>query len=927
MESSINLARTYSLFIDAKLKAQPDWEPWLGEYCQTPVNGAVITEIFYEGLGANYKNLSEPEFLEIIRVARQKIMLVLGVRDLAMHAPLDEIMTATTHMAELALEVTAEYYVAQLQATYGKALHPDQEEMKLWVIGMGKLGGRELNVSSDIDLIFVYDSDGQTRGGNRSISHHEWFTLLGKKLIKGLTELTAAGFVFRVDMRLRPNGDSGPLVCSLRMLEEYFYVQGREWERYAWIKARLVYPLADDDGSGMCVHLSAIVKPFVYRKYLDYGIIDAVRNLHHQIRYEANLRATQFPDRSADIKLGVGGIREIEFLAQMFQLIRGGRETSLQVRPTVKTLQVVKDLGYIVGDQVEQLLCAYEFYRKLEHRLQWWGDAQIHYLPIEESALQRVAQSMGFPSSSTFLDQLKSYQVEVAKHFSDAFTLEQQPSQEVFGIDDLLGVFNFYPEFKQRYENFLQGARYQLGNESAKQNLQIIFLRISEIQPNVTEKVLIKFLDLIEVILRRSAYLSLLREYPKVIERVLFLIKESQWGADYLKKHPHLLDEFIQNTSTFQPEQDPEKYWNQWQMQLRNKLHATTQELDSQDLVWNILRDNHHAETFQTLLADLGITYTSHLSVEQVSDRLSTMADIVIQETLSSIWSSMCVKQVDLPRDVFAAGFGVIAYGKLGGKELGYGSDLDLVFVYDDKKCRVDDDLIAQFLKLVRRFISCCTTVTNSGILFEIDTRLRPNGVAGLMLTSLDTFEAYQLQQGSNAAWVWEHQALTRARFCAGSDQVQARFEEIRAKVIGLPRDPQSLRESITQMRLKIHEGHPNRSAEFDLKHDAGGMVDIEFMIQWMVLCYAHQFPALQMNVGNLALLAIAANLGILAEESATTLAQAYRLFRKKQHQLRLDGHALARVPATEYPTDFAAAQAAVKKIWEQLMVTDTSMT
>ncbi len=923
MHSTISLAKTFSQFIETKLLAKPDWEEWVVTTCEQPIGRADIECVFYENLDPNFKYLPEDDFLAKLRIARQKIMLVLGVRDLAMQAQVDEVMQSMTHLAEIALHLVAEFYAEQLSLIYGKPYYPNQEEMKLWVIGMGKLGGRELNVSSDIDLIFVYDSDGQTQGGNRSVSHHEWFTLLGKKMIKGLTDLTAEGFIFRVDMRLRPNGDSGPLVSSLNMLEEYFLVQGREWERYAWIKGRLVYPLNEDDGSGLSPALMAVVKPFVYRKYLDYGIIDAVRNLHHQIRYEANLRASQFPDRAADVKLGAGGIREIEFLAQMFQLIRGGQESALRVRSTVKTLETIQSLSYMQASQVKDLLTAYDFYRKLEHRLQWWRDAQIHYLPIDEHSLNRVARSMGFESTQSFMDQLKRYQVLVSNYFSEAFTIDQQANQDIVQTQDLLGIFNFYPEFKVRYEHFLQSPKYQLCNEVSKKNLHIIFLRISEIQPNISESVLLKFLDLIEVITRRSVYLSLLREYPVVIESVVTLLKESQWGGTYLIRHPHLLDEFIQDSSSSQPEEEPEAYWANWQAQLKNKLNNIAHEQNSQELVWNILRDIHHAEIFQILLADLGISLKQKLGVEQVSDRLSAMADIVIQETLMSTWFSMALKNDRLPKDLFETGFGVIAYGKLGGKELGYGSDLDLVFVYDDEHPHFDEELVESFLKLVRRFIMCCTTVTSSGVLFEIDTRLRPNGVAGLMVTSLSAFAAYQMQQGSNVAWIWEHQALTRARFCAGSDQVRQRFEQIRANVIGLARDPSDLRKSIIEMRLKIHQGHPNRSNDFDLKHDDGGMVDIEFMIQWIVLRYANLFPQLQKNVGNIALLKMAASLNIMNQEDALAVSNAYRLFRKKQHQLRLDGLSVARVFQEEFEVAFAFHQAKVKEVWQKLMLLD----
>jgi glutamate-ammonia-ligase adenylyltransferase len=920
MSIELDIAKQYSQFVQTRLNAHPDWGKLILDRCHQEVHQDVIETIFEENLGNYFLALDETDFLAKIRISRQKLMLLLALRDLSGKAALEEVMQAVTSLAEKALFLITEYYSQQLFPNFGRPYDQFHQEMKMWVIGMGKLGGKELNVSSDIDLIFLYDTDGQTQGGLKSISHHEWFTILGKKVIKGLTELTAEGFVFRVDMRLRPNGDSGPLVCSLKMLEEYFLVQGREWERYAWIKARLVYPLSQDDGSGLCAALTRLVKPFVYRKYLDYGIIDAVRNLHQQIRYEANLRATQFPDRAADIKLGTGGIREIEFLAQMYQLIRGGQEQSLRIRSTVQTLKVIKSLRFLPEKDIHRLLDAYYFFRQLEHRLQWWNDAQIHYLPIDQPSLLRLAYSMNFESTELFLKTLKNHQTDVAKLFSEAFTLNNQPSQGAIVDEHFFGFFELYPEFKIRYERLLKSPRYLLTNDVAKQNLNIILLRVAEYQPSVSAHVLLQFIDLIEVILRRAVYLSLLREYPKVLERVFVLLKESTWGTSYLIKHPHVLDELIQPEHVLSPEHDGSTYWLEWQLQLKRKLAAIQLEDSSQEQLWNALRDSHHAEIFQTLLADLGIGRENSLMVEDVSDRLSTMADIVIEETLHQIWAPIAKKH-NLPMNIQDSGFGVIAYGKLGGKELGYGSDLDLVFVYDDLHPAFREEWVEHFLVLVRRLIMWFTTATSSGTLFDIDTRLRPNGVSGLMVTSLTSFSQYQMLQGSNTAWLWEHQALTRARFCAGSLTAGSRFNEIRSEVLMMLRDPIYLRTQIQNMRQKIHEGHPNRTDLFDLKHDTGGMVDIEFMVQLIVLQHARECPELIQNLGNITLLKKAAQYSIIQQQEADDVSKAYRLFRKKQHQLRLDGQTVARVSNLDSNEPFLEARERVQQLWRQLML------
>ena len=920
MSEDLDIAKQYSQFLQTRLNAHPDWEKSILDRCHLEVNPAILETFFEETVGNSFLDLDEPDFLAKIRITRQKLMLLMALRDLSGKATLEEVMQAVTLLAEKALFMMTEYYAQQLRATFGSPLDQTHQEMKLWIIGMGKLGGKELNVSSDIDLIFLYDFDGQTQGGGKSLSHHEWFTLLGKKVIKGLSDLTAEGFVFRVDMRLRPNGDSGPLVCSLKMLEEYFLVQGREWERYAWIKARLVYPLSQDDGSGLCPALMKLVKPFVYRKYLDYGIVDAVRNLHQQIRYEANLRATQFPDRAADIKLGSGGIREIEFLAQLYQLIRGGQEQALRIRSTVQTLKVIQSLRFLSEKDIQRLLGAYYFLRQLEHRLQWWNDAQIHYLPIDETALLRLAHSMNFDTTEPFLKNLKDHQTVVAQLFSEAFTLDNQPNQLAIADEHFFGFFELYPEFKRRYERLLKSPRYLLANDLAKQNLNIILLRVAEYQPCVSEHVLLQFLDFIEVILRRTAYLSLLREYPKVLERVFILLNESRWGTGYLIQHPHVLDELIYPEQELSPEKDGPSYWREWQLQLKRKLAAIQKEDSSQEQLWNALRDTHHAEIFQTLLADLGIGRERALKVEEVSDRLSSMADIVIDQTLHQIWTPIA-KKFGFPADIQDSGFGVIAYGKLGGKELGYGSDLDLVFVYDDLHPAFREEFVEQFLVLVRRLIMWFTTATSSGTLFDIDTRLRPNGVSGLMVTSLTSFSQYQMLQGSNAAWLWEHQALTRARFCAGSESAKTRFNEIRSRVLTMLRDPTYLRTQIQDMREKIHEGHPNRTDLFDLKHDAGGMVDIEFMVQFIVLQHAWEYPELILNLGNIALLKTAAQFLIIQQQDADDISAAYRLFRKKQHQLRLDGQTVARVSSLDSNEPFLDARERVQQLWRRLML------
>ncbi len=767
MSTPIQISKDFSQYVQQWLRANPAWEQWLEEKTHQPLFIPEIELIFEKELPTDqWLHFDEVSFLASLRIARQKVMLWLGVRDIANLASLTEVMLAVTEMAHLGLRYASEYAQEALTTQYGLPQNADAQPIPLWIIGMGKLGAKELNVSSDIDLIFLYECDGTTAGGNKPISNHEWFELQGKKIIRYLTELTPQGFVFRVDMRLRPNGDSGPLVSSLDMLEEYFLVQGREWERYAWIKARLVYPLEVADKSGFPTNLHAIVTRFVYRKYLDFGIIDSIRRLHRQIRHEANLRAHQYPDRAFDIKLGKGGIREIEFLAQMYQLIRGGEESTLRTRSTVEVIGHIERLQLIPSDMAKALLSAYAFLRKLEHLLQWRNDAQVHYLPNIPEVVLQIAIRLGFSNKGQFEEELARQQMIVASYFSEAFTLDSQ-DEELIQLSPS-GSFEQYPQFQQKLEQVKSSNRFALVSEISKQNFDFILLYVLDHHPQIQEETLLKLLDLLEVIFRRSSYLSLLKEYPKAIERVIRLLEASNWASQYLMKHPHLLDDLLLSVNEQTSEKHEDTYWTQWQTDLEKKIYFILHTDQDEEAVWNTLRQAHQSEIFQILLADLGGFSVPKLSIEKVSDQLSILADIIISVTLNFVWEGLKKKyQITKPLNEF--GFAVIAYGKLGGKELGYGSDLDLVFIYDESLTHFSsDELQPIFVNLVRKFILALTTATRAGVLFDIDTRLRPNGEAGLLVTSLQSFENYQKKIGANTAWVWEHQALTRARFCAG---------------------------------------------------------------------------------------------------------------------------------------------------------------
>src|SRR5471032_987549 len=825
-----------------------------------------------------------------MRRLRNLLVCVLIRRDLEGKANLAEVVEAMTRFADFAIQRHMVEIYAEMTAAHGTPIGRDSgQPQELIVLGMGKQGGGELNVSSDIDLIFVYPEDGDTVAGpgQRSLSNHEFFIRLGKKLIAALSEITEDGYTFRVDMALRPNGGSGPLAASLSMVEQYLIVQGREWERYAWVKARAVTGRAEDIAA-----LDAIVRPFVFSRYLDFGVIDAIRNMHAQIRAEVNRQERLHPDRSNNVKLGRGGIREIEFLAQVFQLIRGGRDAALRDRSTRTTLRIIAEKSLLSPAIVLQLLASYTFLRNLEHRLQYLEDAQTHTLPANDTDRLTVAQMMGLPDTATLLAQLEAHRQFVAGQFDEMFAdktsasetdINPQSSHEcadpdnhqasearcaVLGFDDPAGAARRLIATWQapRLLSLPEASRNRLVT-LVNTALPLIAKCAQESSGGSAQATLGRLLDFLEAIARRSAYLSLLTEYPHTLTRVIRMMAASGWAATFLTQHPILLDDRIRN-AVF----DPLALAAELDEQLAGAAGDTERQMD-------ILREVHHAQLFHLLAQDLA----GDLTVEKLADHLSALADTIVAATLQAVWQTVATRHREVPR------FAVIAYGKLGGKELGYISDLDVIFLFDDE----DQDAPGLYAKLAQRFITWMTSHTSAGILFDIDIALRPDGASGMLVSSVAAFERYQ----GSSAWIWEHQALTRARFCAGDAAIGQQFEQIREAVLRKERPPAlGLKEEVLAMRQRMHDAHPSRSASFDLKQDAGGMIDIEFIVQFLVLQYASNFPQLTANSGNIALLKLCGELGLIDAGLAAKVADAYRQLRRLQHQLRLQGQDLARV-------------------------------
>ena len=787
---------------------------------------------------------NEAAFKRRLRRLRQRVLLRTMARDLAgggihAQATLAEVCRAMSELAEQSIHAALRWL----------------REDALIVVAMGKLGGGELNVSSDIDLVFVHPDAADPERLERT----------GRKLIALLSEVTEDGFVFRVDMRLRPYGDSGALVSGFDALEAYFVGQGREWERYAWIKAKPVSGVKHEE-------LAAIVRPFVFRKYLDYATLAAMRRLHAEVRRDVARR-----ELAEHVKLGPGGIREIEFIVQALQLVRGGRDAELTARPTLLILDHLFRKRLLPEKAAKELEDAYIFLRNVEHRLQYLDDAQTHELPANDEDRARLAQMADFETWESFYTALNVHRQAVTHHFQAVFA---EPGAE--------SEAKPWPDHP-RLTALRTSQRYLQLPEDSKRRLDVLIPALASAATTTpdAQATLARGVDLIEAIARRAAYLALLAERPEALERVTRMIGASSWAAQFVTQHPLLLDELLDDRVLYSP---PD--WREFERDLRAALNAAGSDVERQ---MNAVREHHQSQQFRLLAQDLA----GLLTVEVLADHLSLLADIVLQVSLEACWALLPSRHREQPR------VAVIAYGKLGGKELGYASDLDMVFLFDDAEERAEQN----YLRLTQRYNNWLSANTSSGPLFETDLALRPSGSKGLLVSSLSGFDEYQ----EHSAWIWEHQALTRARFCAGDRSVGDSFELIRKRILEREREPRALAREVLAMREKIHAAHPNKSGLFDLKHDRGGMIDIEFTVQFLVLANAHRHAELTRNLGNIALLGMAAKLGLIPEDLAESCRGAYRKFRRLQHALRLNGAQYARVPVEQV----TAKSEAVRGLWK----------
>ncbi|KRT55685.1 Glutamine synthetase adenylyltransferase [endosymbiont of Ridgeia piscesae] len=852
---------------------------------------------------------------KILRQFRRQQMVRIICRDIAGWAPLGETLEDLSELADITIQQSLVLLYDWTCREMGTPRNAAGEAQSLLVLGMGKLGARELNLSSDIDLIFAYPEPGET-DGPRPRSNEQFFIRLCQRLVQALDTVNPDGFVFRVDTRLRPFGSVGPLAMHFDAMENYYHSQAREWERYAMIKARLV---AGDPAAGEV--LMALLRPFVYRRYLDFGAIESLRKMKRMISAELHKKGMD-----ANIKLGAGGIREIEFIGQAFQLIRGGRDSELQIRPILSVLKRLQQKEYLPEYVVRELAEAYAFLRLVENRIQAWADRQTHLLPTDEGLRLRLARAMGFDSWEPFAAALARHRQRVQGHFDKVFAAPQaeveSDSQPLSGVWDesmepeeaqaalAEAGFNEVVETHRRLQRFHGCAACRgLGTRGRARlgELMPLLLEAAGQQEN-PDQTLQRLLDLLESIVRRTAYLALLVESPLGLSQLVRLSGVSPWITRLLSRHPILLDELLDPRRLYSPLKRRE---------LEQELEVQLAGIEKDDLEQQMERLRQFTQSNMLRVAAADITGQVPLMV--VSDYLTEIAETSIVRVVEQAWAVM-VQRYGAPKGLAAgeSSFVVIGYGKLGGIELGYSSDLDMLFLHaiDDQFAETDGaksiPVEVFYARLAQRMIHLFTTRTPSGILYEVDMRLRPNGNSGMMVSSMRTFESYQQEK----AWTWEHQALIRARPVAGDPKAKARFEAVRRHILGQPREVQRLRAEVLEMREKMRQSLDKSSAaQFDLKQGRGGIVDIEFMVQYAVLRWAHQHPELLEWTDNVRLLETLSRLGLLAGDTAELMTGAYKVFRAVYHRNALQDQA-----ALIVDDQLTEERAMVREAWADLM-------
>lgn len=812
----------------------------------------------------------EADLRQALRQLRQREMLRIAWRDLAGWADLDETLTALSALADASIDGALAWLHQWQVAQLGQPRDAQGQPVELVVLGMGKLGGHELNFSSDVDLMFAFEHAGVC-DGPRALENEEFFLRLARRLVGVLDEADANGRVFRVDVRLRPFGTSGPLAVSFDAMEDYYQNHGRDWERYALIKAR---PVAGDIAAGE--RLLAGLRPFVFRRYLDFGAIDALRAMKALIVDQ--VRRERLDDH---VKLGAGGIREVEFIGQVHQLIRGGREPDLRCRGIRQVLRLLGERGQLPQSAVDELLDAYTFLRRIENRLQMWQDRQTHQVPADPLDRARLALAMGYPDWDTCGAALDACRDRVHRHFQSLLgdARDAAPAQPLWpdrldGPDapaELAALGYTDPTQALAHLAALRDGRaFRVASPTARQRLTALLpdlLRAAGDTAN-PELTLGRLCTLLEAVATRSVYLAMLVEHPAAQEHLASLMGASTWIADWITTHPVVLDELLDARTLYQPQHAPDI-----ELALDQALSGVSP--DDLETAMSALREHRHAAALHVAAAEIG----GLLDAGEPSQALTELAEVLLRRALT-LARAQLEHRHGRPRDATDPGreapLLVIGYGRLGSAELGYESDLDLVFLHDGAGGNSDGPApLANetwFARVVQRLTHILTTRTPAGRLYEIDVRLRPSGNAGPLVTTLSGFEAYQLSE----AWTWEHQALVRARPVAGDADLGAAFEAVRQRVLCQPRDPAKLRQEIADMRARIRQEKPLPKDGFDLKLSPGGRVDVEFIAQYLVLSHAHAHPQLAVPRGSAQILALAESLELLEAGVGHSLAKAF---------------------------------------------------
>lgn len=873
----------------------------------------------------------EATFDSCIRLWRNAMMVRSIWRDLNRIAETLDITAELTHFADVAIEQALNFHYQKLVIERGEPRNEAGQPMPMLVLGMGKLGAYELNLSSDIDLIFAYPEAGETvitqpKPGRKPISNQEFFSFLGQKLIKTLDKPMTEGFVFRVDMRLRPYGQSGALVSNFDALEAYYLTQGRDWERYAMVKARVVACASHPQARQFEQELMSLLTSFTYRKYVDFTAIEALRDLKARIRQEVKRRRLH-----NNVKLGEGGIREVEFIIQALQLIRGGRDTQLKTPSLVKAKDALVELGAIPPDTAALLMTAYLFLRNTEHAIQAWQDKQTQELPSQADVQQVLAEAMGFADWPTFKQALTHHMSFVSQEFGRVIA-DKEPEQDQTvsqrwqslwaetdesvlapilvkrGIDDAELAARTLTTIHQAPQ-VLAGDK--IGADRLNRFMPLLISQLSgRAAPGQT---LNRLQPLILSIARRSAYLLLLIENPAALEQLIVLSEASPWVPEQLAKHPALLDELLTPATLYQIPSRDELNAELQQLMLRIGQDDLEQQMDA-------MRYFKQAHSLRVAACEV----TGKLPLMKVSDYLTELAEVIVQFALTLAWQQMTSKH-GLPggQDQDTPHFAIVGYGKLGGIELGHASDLDLVFIHNadpQKESQVEAgqkslDNHTFYTRLGQKVIHLLSTKMPSGVLYEVDMRLRPSGNSGMLVTTLSAFERYQL----NDAWTWEHQALVRARAVAGHSDLIAAFNDVRQRILQQERELAALAKDVIEMRQKMRDNlgtskDEKASGLFHIKQDAGGIVDIEFMVQYLVLAYSCKHPALTKWSDNIRILETAEQCELLPSEQASLLISHYKTLRAETHKL-----ALQQQSNKVQGEPFASTRKDIEALWQEM--------